>query len=111
MSENLWLAPPIVFLILLGAIVLLSALLTKVEFRPKSLPKGFAKAYSSGEDMPSHMIQPDYSQFFPFAFYFTILHVVALMATTVPIGNLGTYIIAFVYIAGAGVGLSVLYRK
>jgi hypothetical protein len=111
MSENLWLAPPIVFLILLGATILLSALLTKVAFKPKTSPKGYNKAYACGEDIPSHMIQPDYSQFFPFAFYFTILHVVALMATTVPIGNVGTYAIAFVYVVGACVGLSVLYRK
>lgn len=111
MPENLWLAPPIVFLILLGAVIIISAMLKKLEFAPKNPAKSFNKAYSSGEDMPSHMIQPDYSQFFPFAFYFTILHVVALMATTVPIGNLGTYIIAFVYIAGAAVGLFVLYRK
>jgi hypothetical protein len=111
MSESLWLAPPIAFLVLLGAIILLSALLTKLEFKPKNTPKGFTKAYASGEDIPSHMIQPDYSQFFPFAFYFTILHVVALMATTVPIGNVGTYAIAVVYIVGAIVGLFVLYRR
>jgi hypothetical protein len=111
MSDSLWLSPPIVFLKLLGAIILLSALLTKVAFKPKNAPKGYNKAYACGEDIPSHMIQPDYSQFFPFAFYFTILHVVALMATTVPIGNMGTYVIAFVYVVGACVGLSVLYRK
>jgi hypothetical protein len=111
MLANIWLSPPIAFLILLGTIILLSALLTKVEFRPKNRAKGFNKAYASGEDIPSHMIQPDYSQFFPFAFFFTILHVVALMVTTVPIGNMGTYLIAFVYILGAGIGLFVLYRK
>lgn len=111
MSESIWLSPPLVFLILLGAIILLSALVAKVAFKPKNTPKGFNKAYASGEDIPTHMLQPDYSQFFPFAFFFTILHVVALMATTVPIGNVGTYVIAFVYICGAGVGLTVLYRK
>jgi len=111
MSYNLWLAPPIAFLILLAAIIALSALLSKMEFKPKNPAKGFTKAYASGEDIPSHMIQPDYSQFFPFAFFFTILHVVALMVTTVPTGNMGTFVIAVVYIIGAITGLFVLYRR
>ena len=89
----------------------LSVGLSKLAFKPKSLPEGLTKAYSCGEDMPSHMIQPDYSQFFPFAFYFTILHVVALMAATVPVATLSTLLIAVVYILGAIVGLFVLYRR
>ena len=48
---------------------------------------------------------------FPFAFYFTILHVVALMAATVPVETLGTFLIAVVYVAGGIVGLFVLYRR
>jgi hypothetical protein len=111
MSYDLWLSPPIAFVVLLVAMLLLSLLLTGLEFRPKTSPKGMTKGYAGGEDLPSHMIQPDYSQFFPFAFYFTILHVVALMATTFPTGNLGTYLIAFVYVLGAIVGLFVLYRR
>ncbi len=33
-------------------------------------------------------IPPEYRQFFPFAFFFTIMHVVALVVTTVPAGHL-----------------------
>ena len=73
---------------------------------------GTLKPYACGEDMPEHAcIQPDYGQFFPFAFFFTILHVVALMATTVPVETASTFVLALVYIAGAVVGLTVLYRK
>ena len=58
------------------------------------------------------MIQPDYGQFFPFAFFFTILHVVALMVTTVPARDAGArFVIAVVYVLGAVVGLLVLYRR
>lgn len=96
--------------------ILLAALcfayvLSKLAFRPKSIPEGLTKEYSCGEELPTHMIQPDYSQFYPFAFYFTILHVVALMAATVPVATIKTSLIAVVYIFGAIIGLFVLYTR
>ncbi|MFA6549664.1 MAG: hypothetical protein WCT39_07055, partial [Candidatus Margulisiibacteriota bacterium] len=70
------------------------------------------KAYTGGEEVPTHRVQPDYSQFYPFAFFFTILHVVTLMVTTVPAtGTMGAYIMAVLYIFGAGIGLFILLRK
>jgi NADH-quinone oxidoreductase subunit A len=73
---------------------------------------GSAKPYACGEDMPrGHMIQPNYAQFVPFAFFFTILHVIALMATTVPVETPEVFVIAVTYLLGAVVGLSILYRR
>jgi hypothetical protein len=109
--HNLILSPPIAFFIILGGAILLSLMLRRLAFRPKAGQTGSTKAYACGEDLPSHMIQPDYSQFFPFAFYFTILHVVALMAATVPAATMGTFLIAAVYVLGAIIGLFVLYRR
>jgi NADH-quinone oxidoreductase subunit A len=84
--------------------------LTKLALRPKNLPEGLTKEYACGEDLPTAMIQPDYSQFYPFAFYFTILHVAALMIATVPTATIETSLIAVVYILGAIIGLFVLYK-
>jgi NADH-quinone oxidoreductase subunit A len=56
------------------------------------------------------MIQPDYSQFFPFAFFFTVLHVVALVIATIPVAP-DTITIALVYILVASVGLLTLLRR
>jgi hypothetical protein len=67
--------------------------------------------YACGEELPTHMIQPDYGQFFPFAFFFTILHVVALTATTVPVVKVPILLIGCLYIVGAVAGLTILYRK
>jgi len=108
---ELLISPPMAFLILLLAVLGLSMALSRLAFRPRRIPKGLTEPYACGEDLPNHMIQPDYSQFFPFAFYFTILHVVALMATTVPTETLGTFLIAVVYVAGGIVGLFVLSRR
>jgi NADH-quinone oxidoreductase subunit A len=85
--------------------------LTKLALKPKKLPAGLTKEYACGEDVPTAMIQPDYSQFYPFAFYFTILHVVALMIATVPVATIETSVIAVVYILGAIIGLCVLYTR
>jgi NADH-quinone oxidoreductase subunit A len=109
MTSGLLLTPPVAFVLILVVALFVVYALSKLAYRPKQLPAGLTKEYACGEDLPSHMIQPDYSQFYPFAFYFTILHVVALMAATVPVATLETSLIAVVYIVGAMIGLFVLY--
>jgi len=69
------------------------------------------KAYACGEDFKGHFIQPDYSQFFPFAFFFTILHVVALVIATVPPETMEILAMAIVYVTAAIIGLLILLKK
>jgi len=57
------------------------------------------------------MAQPDYSTFFPFAFFFTLAHVATLIMTTVPVESLMTFILASIYIIGAVWGLYILFRR
>jgi NADH-quinone oxidoreductase subunit A len=105
------LAPPIAFGVVLVAALCLSAALSRLALKPKTHPGGATKPYACGEDLPSSpMIQPDYGQFLPFAFFFTILHVVALTVTTVPVGTGAAVVFALVYVAGAVLGLRVLFR-
>ena len=105
------LSPPIAFVILLLAAGGLLWVLSLLSAKRQGTGAGSTKPYACGEDMPNHMIQPDYGQFFPFAFFFTILHVVALMVTTVPVETIATFAIATVYLVGAVVGLTILYRR
>jgi NADH-quinone oxidoreductase subunit A len=111
MAENLLLSPPVVFIIILGAVLSLSFVLSRLAFKPERRVEGLTKSYACGEDLADNMIQPDYSQFFPFAFYFTMLHVVALMIAAVPAATIETLLIAIIYIIGAIVGLLILYRR
>jgi NADH-quinone oxidoreductase subunit A len=111
MTSGLLLTPPIAFIIVFVAALCFAYALSKLAIRPKKVPEGLTKEYACGEDLPTAMIQPDYSQFYPFAFYFTILHVVALMIATVPTATIETFLIAAVYILGAIIGLVVLYTK
>jgi hypothetical protein len=102
-------SPPAIFIVILITVLCLSYMLSRLSFKPKKIPNGLTKPYACGENISTHMIQPDYSQFFSFAFYFTILHVVTLMVTLAPAGQ--TLVIAFIYVLGAIIGLLVLYRR
>ncbi len=111
MAETFVMWPPVAFGIMLVTSLVLMWLMGRLSMKTKSQAKGTTKAYACGEDLPSHMLQPDYGQFMPFAFFFTILHVVALTVTTVPTQSVATFVMAFVYILGAIIGLCVLYSK
>lgn len=109
--RELILTPPIAFAIIFIAIWISSRLLSALAARPAKRPEDATKAYACGEDVPSHLIQPDYGQFFPFAFFFTILHVVALTIATVPTATRSSLAIAVIYITGALIGLVILFRR
>ena len=83
--ENIALTPPVVFLEVLVVMVIFSKALSLLSYKIKGkVPGGTCKSYACGENVPTHLMQPDYSQFFPFAFFFTVLHVVTLMIATAP---------------------------
>lgn len=105
------LSPPIAFFIMLFTCVLLSYLFSKLAYRPKSHTEGEGTSYACGEANYDHMAQPDYSTFFPFAFFFTIAHVATLIMTTVPVVTVRTFVIAFLYIIGVVTGLYILLRS
>jgi NADH:ubiquinone oxidoreductase subunit 3 (subunit A) len=104
---NILLSPPLAFVILLLASVLLSYFSKFIAAKGVySLGKG--EAYACGEDVELHKVQPDYSQFFSFAFFFTIMHVVVLIVATMP---KELSFLAFVYILITVMALLILFRK
>lgn len=109
--EKILYSPAAAFIIIFFAVIILSWILSAQSYRRKHNLAGQRKAYACGEDFQEHLIQPDYSQFFPFAFFFTILHVVALIVATVPLETIQTFAMAALYIIGAIIGLIILLRK
>lgn len=109
--EKWLIAPPIAFIIILMITWAVSYLFSKLSFRPAKRAPGEGESYACGEAGYDHMAQPDYSDFFPFAFFFTLAHVATLIMTTVPTENLQTFIMAAIYIIGATVGLYILFRR
>ena len=110
--QNIILSPAIVFIILFAFFWALSILLSKLAFRSSGKrAKGTGESYACGEDIPDHLAQPDYSQFFPYAFFFTIAHVATLMVTTAPMETARALVMAIIYILVVVIGLYVLLRR
>ena len=109
---NLLLFTPLTFLAALAVALLLLRLLGLLAPVVKTpLGSGKGEAYACGEDVKDHRVQPDYQQFFPFAFFFTIMHVLALVVVTVPAGSLSATLVALGYAGSLAVGLFTLFRR
>jgi NADH:ubiquinone oxidoreductase subunit 3 (subunit A) len=109
MSDFLFL-PPIAFTIVMLVVIGQSSLMKRLS--PKGrLGAGAMKAYSCGEDMEDNKFRPEYGQFFSFAFFFSIMHVVALVLATMPSKSRGGYFISALYVLGALIGLQALLRR
>ncbi len=66
---------------------------------PKLNPQGGKLAqYACGEDFPARKLQIGYRLFFYAALFFTIMHVAALVAATIPGGNLAFALLGIIYL-------------
>ena len=110
---NHWLLwPPVAFLLILDMALILLRSLSIFSFPAKGgAMGGKRKAYACGEDMKENRVQPNYSQFFPFAFFFTIMHVLALVVATVPVRDWSAVQIAVGYLLCSSIGLFILFRR
>ena len=110
---NPWLLwPPIAFLLILALMLIQLRGLSVFSAPAKGGPAGGKrKAYACGEDVKENRAQPDYSQFFPFAFFFTIMHVLALVVATVPVHDWPAVQIAAGYLICSAIGLFILFRR
>ncbi|MDD2568216.1 MAG: hypothetical protein PHN47_05420 [Clostridia bacterium] len=108
MSFNqIMLFPPIAFLFFIIVSAAISKVSSKLAPQGNDAPWKF-KPYAGGEEVTSHHVQPDYSEFFPYAFFFTVMHVVALILATVPAE---TIILPMIYVLAAVLALLILFRR
>lgn len=110
-GSMLLLIPPVLLTLLVVVVWLLMASTSPLAFKRKGERGALDKPYAGGEDLEKHRVQPDYSQFFPFAFFFTILHVVTLIVATSPAGIAGSGAFAALYVLGALLALFILFRR
>ena len=108
---NWLLLPPIAFAVVLGIALILSAVFSRLSMRPANVTADATKPYACGEDFKTQPAQPEYAQFFPFAFFFTIMHVVALIVATAPAGSLQIAGLAVLYLLAAVMALFILFRS
>lgn len=105
--KSILLSPPVAFLILLALSLGISAISKKVSAKGSESSRK-AKAYACGEDMPENQGQPEYAEFFKFAFFFTIMHVVVLIVATAPFGISA---MSAVYLGVTVLALFMLFRR
>jgi hypothetical protein len=107
----LLLMPPVALTLLVMVVWALSGAAGTLSFKRKGARGALDKPYAGGENIEKHRVQIDYGQFFPFAFFFTILHVVTLIVATSPARNLQGLAISLIYVMGAMLGLVILFRR
>ena len=65
-------------------------------------------AYACGHRGYENYVNPDYTQFFRYAFVFSVMHVLALSVATAP---KGAALLPLAYIAGGVLTLVIIFRK
>ena len=64
--------------------------------------------YACGQREFENYVNPDYTQFFRYAFVFSVLHVLALVVTTAPRNAMA---LPLAYVAAGVLTLSIIFRK
>ncbi|NLV59097.1 MAG: hypothetical protein GXY67_10040 [Clostridiales bacterium] len=105
--EHLLLSPPVAFLILLGLCWALSTLTKGLAPQGKMTDRKL-QSYACGETMEQNQAQPEYGEFFKFALFFTMMHVIALVVASDP-GGLSLQM--GVYLGVTALGLFALLRR
>jgi len=105
------LTPPLAFIVILLIVAFWFSFCSLFSTKAQAETLGKKKAYACGEDLPTHKIRPDYSEFFPYAYFFTIMHVVAMMIATIPKISFEVALIGIFYLVGGIVCLSILFRS
>jgi NADH-quinone oxidoreductase subunit A len=100
--------PPVAFIIFLSVGVLIEVCGPRLAAKGKT-NGGEKTQYVCGEDVPSQRVQPDYSDFFPFAVFYSIIHVTALIMATLPSGNIA--LMGILYLAGVAISLYILMSR
>ena len=93
---NILLYPPFGFLIALITVIIFGAII-KI-FEPKINRKDdSSKTYACGEDFPAQKLNPGYEEFFPWAIFFTVLHIAALMLMTLAFTSGIPFMVPLIY--------------
>jgi len=103
--------PPLAFLLLFLFLSFLVRPLRKLSYKKGQATNESKKPYACGEDDYNNLAQPDYSNFFAFAFFFTLAHAATLIMTSIPHETLKNIYLALIYLLSVIISLSILLRR
>ena len=105
--DKLVFAPPIVFLIFSAVFLVFSRSASKYS-RIGAQGEGRFDPYGCGQRNVQYYVNPDYSQFFPFAFLYTIMHVLVLVVATAPYD---APILPIVYVLAGILAMRIIFKR
>ncbi len=105
--EGLLFAPPIVFLMFIAIFFLLTKGVSRYSYTNAHRDHGL-DPYACGQQNVQGYVNPDYSQFFPFAFFYTIMHVLVLVVATAPYD---APLLPVAYIACGILALAIIFKR
>ena len=105
--EQLLLSPPAASALVLGALLLLDKFLARYanHARPS---RHETDPYACGQKGVKNYVSPDYTEFYPYAALFTLVHAVVLLVATAPGGAM---LLPSALIAAAFAMLYLVFRK
>jgi len=105
--NSLLLLPPVSLLLLLVVFTFFAFMARRLS--PSGANNsGKGEPYACGQEVGTGRIQPSYNEFFPFAFFFTIMHVATLMLCTIPAGARW---LSVPFLAISVLAIIILFRK
>lgn len=104
---NLISSPPIVFVTFLAIFLLCSKAFSRFS-RHGIRGERESDSYACGQRNVKNYVNPDYSQFFPYAFLFTIMHVLVLMVATAPYD---APILPVVFVVSGMLSLVIIFKR
>jgi NADH:ubiquinone oxidoreductase subunit 3 (subunit A) len=110
MKSSLLVWPPIAFAVYLLLIWTISRLSSGLAAK-QSKAAGKDLPYACGEEFAGEKAEPEYGDFFPFAIFFTMMHVAVLMLATLAIApSLASYLgSGIVYLVVVSLTLAILF--
>jgi len=113
MTGKLLLIPPVAFCVYFLLVRLISRTTASIEQKPAVTCKDKHTPYACGENFEAQKNRPDYTDFFPFAIFFTIMHVAGLMLATLAItpGGPVSYAGGILYLMITGTILAILLMR
>ena len=108
--KDIFVTPPVIVLFISALAVLFYWIFSKLSFKSTNNSKGKYKVYACGEEPSDERKRPSYTRFFPFAFFFTIMHVVVLLIATLPIHIDGSFLIVLLFLAVSFISIPILFR-
>ena len=105
--EHFLLSPPVAVLLLFAAVYGLDRRLSHYSHRQEHA-RHEADPYACGQRGVKNYVSPDYSEFYPYAALFTLVHAMVLLVATAPAG---TSLLPSVFILLAFAMLYLIFRK